>query len=600
MNKLPSAMRTELPTLEQFLVTAGGSTSWADAVDEPEYYAEDEIVGDAVDSEPERAPLRRSMQTSPPFVAECHNLSFKCKPDDLVRFFAPSEIVNIEMPQAFNRPKGFAYVEFADVAGLDAALNRSGQQHLGRVVSIEVYRQQSRPPVRSHSSNGPLSRPPFHSRGPAPSQAPPAERPKLNLLKRQVEPEAVAVGIKASASASQLFGGGRTREEILKEKEQIAEAEKARALASPKKSEEIREERRHVPVVQGPLRSPPAKFSRPVHEVENKGNDQRRPNVEVSESSRPINPWGAQDRGSDKDSDAAGASKSAIHTQGRPNLEPVTSNTSRSNRPWGQQETRPTSVRSNEDKGSDPSRQNSRPSNEHQNRDNNSRGNRDHESSSGNSRPIKQWTTQQGHHGHSRHNHDEDPRRNHNGKPGNSNDHSKPLSKPVRGPRNLHWEPRQPAEQKSAQTSTDQHPSETPKDDEPNRALVQVQSLSIPSTPVSQPEQKSPSPRAAPSRKPSSSPKKTQDVVESPTKSANTPRSVEDQPSGDPSGFETSRRGKGRRPKRSTIPTRSATPTVESNRGRRPFSPTEFNLPPSSVSFSTNPYAGLATSDDDE
>lgn len=76
----------------------------------------------------------------PPFTAHLGNLSYDATVDTVNDFFAGCNIVNVRIieDREQNRPKGFAYAEFADLEGLKQALVLDGNSFQGRNIRIKV------------------------------------------------------------------------------------------------------------------------------------------------------------------------------------------------------------------------------------------------------------------------------------------------------------------------------------------------------------------------------------------------------------------------------------------------------------------------------
>ncbi|KAK4241875.1 hypothetical protein C8A03DRAFT_29904 [Achaetomium macrosporum] len=132
----------------------GGVSSWADEVEDT--YAS----GTQPLPPPERRPggmssygggndrgyhslrdnLPQQLPTKPPFTAHLGNLSYDATVETVTEFFEDCNVTNVRIieDREQNRPKGFAYAEFADVEGLKTALTRDGQTFQGRSIRIKV------------------------------------------------------------------------------------------------------------------------------------------------------------------------------------------------------------------------------------------------------------------------------------------------------------------------------------------------------------------------------------------------------------------------------------------------------------------------------
>lgn len=94
---------------------------------------------DFLSSRPDRGPPNNTIPTEPPYIAFVGNLAFDLTEADLEEFFAGHETKSVKIiKDREDKPKGFGYVEFADVEGLKAALNMFGSTLAGRAVRISV------------------------------------------------------------------------------------------------------------------------------------------------------------------------------------------------------------------------------------------------------------------------------------------------------------------------------------------------------------------------------------------------------------------------------------------------------------------------------
>ncbi|KAK2066652.1 hypothetical protein P8C59_000446 [Phyllachora maydis] len=92
----------------------------------------------------------------PPFTAHLGNLSYDATVDTVNDFFAGCNIVNVRIieDREQNRPKGFAYAEFADLEGLKQALVLDGNSFQGRNIRIKV----ADPPKNSNFGGSDITR----------------------------------------------------------------------------------------------------------------------------------------------------------------------------------------------------------------------------------------------------------------------------------------------------------------------------------------------------------------------------------------------------------------------------------------------------------
>lgn len=85
-----------------------------------------------------REPL--ALPTEPPFTAHVGNLSFDATADDISDLFAGCGVTNVRIVEdkMTKAPKGFGYVEFETVDGLQKALDLSGTTLQGRSIRTSV------------------------------------------------------------------------------------------------------------------------------------------------------------------------------------------------------------------------------------------------------------------------------------------------------------------------------------------------------------------------------------------------------------------------------------------------------------------------------
>ncbi|KAJ5239272.1 hypothetical protein N7468_003891 [Penicillium chermesinum] len=120
-----------------------------------------------------REPL--DLPTEPPFTAHVGNLSFEATADDISDLFAGCGVTNVRIVEdkLTKAPKGFGYVEFETVDGLQKALDLSGTTLQGRTIRTSVAEppKESRPDMRDldWTRRGPLPGPP--ERRPPPDRA---------------------------------------------------------------------------------------------------------------------------------------------------------------------------------------------------------------------------------------------------------------------------------------------------------------------------------------------------------------------------------------------------------------------------------------------
>ncbi|KAI0419985.1 hypothetical protein F5X98DRAFT_333361 [Xylaria grammica] len=134
----------------------GGSGSWADEVEEQ--VGSQPLPPSTVDRKPgyssysgygsgtnDRAyPPRDSfptqLPTKPPYTAHLGNLSYEATSENVTDFFSDCEITSVRIieDRIEQRPKGFAYAEFATVDGLKKALTLDGSSFQGRTIKVRI------------------------------------------------------------------------------------------------------------------------------------------------------------------------------------------------------------------------------------------------------------------------------------------------------------------------------------------------------------------------------------------------------------------------------------------------------------------------------
>ncbi|EKM57901.1 uncharacterized protein PHACADRAFT_251826 [Phanerochaete carnosa HHB-10118-sp] len=119
--------------------------------DEDRSRAGDRRRDDFLSTRPDRGPPSHSLPTEPPYIAFVGNLAFDLTEADLEEFFAGHQTKSVKIiKDREDKPKGFGYVEFADLDGLKAALDMFGTSLAGRSVRISV----AEPPKERSSFGG--------------------------------------------------------------------------------------------------------------------------------------------------------------------------------------------------------------------------------------------------------------------------------------------------------------------------------------------------------------------------------------------------------------------------------------------------------------
>ncbi|KAL4071878.1 hypothetical protein J3A83DRAFT_2926519 [Scleroderma citrinum] len=81
----------------------------------------------------------------PPYTVFVGNLAFDLTEVELETFFHPHEINSIKVVRDRDgKPKGFGYVEFADLDALNNALTRTGEILSGRTIRVSIAKSPKR------------------------------------------------------------------------------------------------------------------------------------------------------------------------------------------------------------------------------------------------------------------------------------------------------------------------------------------------------------------------------------------------------------------------------------------------------------------------
>ncbi|KAI0118933.1 hypothetical protein GGR51DRAFT_138927 [Nemania sp. FL0031] len=80
------------------------------------------------------------LPTKPPYTAHLGNLSYEATTESVTDFFSDCEITSVRIieDRVEQRPKGFAYAEFATVDGLKKALTLDGSSFQGRTIKVRI------------------------------------------------------------------------------------------------------------------------------------------------------------------------------------------------------------------------------------------------------------------------------------------------------------------------------------------------------------------------------------------------------------------------------------------------------------------------------
>ncbi|KAI0911445.1 hypothetical protein F4823DRAFT_302514 [Ustulina deusta] len=80
------------------------------------------------------------LPTKPPYTAHLGNLSYEATSESVTDFFSDCEITSVRIieDRVEQRPKGFAYAEFATLDGLKKALTLDGSSFQGRTIKVRI------------------------------------------------------------------------------------------------------------------------------------------------------------------------------------------------------------------------------------------------------------------------------------------------------------------------------------------------------------------------------------------------------------------------------------------------------------------------------
>ncbi|KAI0816379.1 hypothetical protein GGR55DRAFT_674580 [Xylaria sp. FL0064] len=89
---------------------------------------------------PPRDSFPTQLPTKPPYTAHLGNLSYEATSESVTDFFSGCEITSVRIieDRIEQRPKGFAYAEFATVDGLKQALTLDGSSFQGRTIKVRI------------------------------------------------------------------------------------------------------------------------------------------------------------------------------------------------------------------------------------------------------------------------------------------------------------------------------------------------------------------------------------------------------------------------------------------------------------------------------
>ncbi|KAI3337021.1 hypothetical protein HD806DRAFT_542752 [Xylariaceae sp. AK1471] len=105
------------------------------------------------------------LPTKPPYTAHLGNLSYDASSESVTDFFSDCEITSVRIieDRIEQRPKGFAYAEFATLDGLKKALTLDGTSFQGRTIKVRIA-----DPPKDRDNRGDMARdlPSWERKGP--------------------------------------------------------------------------------------------------------------------------------------------------------------------------------------------------------------------------------------------------------------------------------------------------------------------------------------------------------------------------------------------------------------------------------------------------
>ncbi|KAK9851390.1 Nucleotide-binding [Penicillium brevicompactum] len=150
-----------------------------------------------------REPL--DLPTQPPYTCHVGNLSFEATEADISELFAGCGVTNVRVVEdkLTKAPKGFGYVEFETVDGLQKALDLSGSSLQGRSIRTSV----AEPPKESRMEGKDLD---WSRRGPLP-ELPQSRVPDRSTFGRGMDP-AIDAGADRGPRRSNFESDGKPRD----------------------------------------------------------------------------------------------------------------------------------------------------------------------------------------------------------------------------------------------------------------------------------------------------------------------------------------------------------------------------------------------------
>ncbi|KAF4506328.1 hypothetical protein G6O67_006425 [Ophiocordyceps sinensis] len=149
----PKKKEQQKMSLGDFLTDSGfGGGSWADEVEETYVTGTQPLppsdrprpMGSMSSWQERSYPSRdfgpQPIPDKPPYTAHLGNLSYDATMETVTEFFQGCDVASVRIieDREMMRPKGFGYVEFANVDGLKKALDLDGQSFQGRMIKIKV------------------------------------------------------------------------------------------------------------------------------------------------------------------------------------------------------------------------------------------------------------------------------------------------------------------------------------------------------------------------------------------------------------------------------------------------------------------------------
>ncbi|KAI2637507.1 hypothetical protein GGS21DRAFT_482766 [Xylaria nigripes] len=277
---------------------------------------------------PPRDSFPTQLPTKPPYTAHLGNLSYEATTESVTDFFRECEITSVRIieDRIEQRPKGFAYAEFATVDGLKKALTLDGSSFQGRTIKVRIA-----DPPKERESRGDSARdlPSWERKGPL------ADDPsRINNMRRTNDfgDRRTPSFRDAPADDGKVrdFGNWERRGPLspLPQPERSMSRTDSRPRGNePSRGEPFRQDRRAAPATWGEGRQdgsrPPREYKerpeRPERvptaaELDNQWRNSMQPNTQVKSPEQ-------SHEGSEAPPSPSGAAPAVVSTGGRPRLQ---------------------------------------------------------------------------------------------------------------------------------------------------------------------------------------------------------------------------------------------------------------------------------------